>query len=213
MVLYPYNKISMNIRILIFLAIVFLAIKYVKKQKGMKPMSKKKRLHSSDLARLRRQFRKNAQYYDPIEERQKLALSLQLLMNGKASAGNIEHYDHAVQAVKTIVKDREVDVLHIRSVDQMKQDYNKNKDIYSDKLQELIDINFSRSDEILAKEHFAVDIDELKIILRYLSWLVQMGKEGRDNSVHWDIECKTKLDTIRNEVANERAIWKDLENL
>jgi hypothetical protein len=199
----------MIIRILLLVAIVFFFLKYMEKQRGRRRVGSRKRVVRSEMATLRARFHQLIQYFDPQRERDQLSRSFHQLMNTNGAGKRTEAYRNATEAIGQIISTREQDVKRIQALDKLKKRYDASRDTFSDGLRDEIDSHFQRADEILANEHFAVAIDELKMIGRLLPWLIQKGEEGRDNSVHWKSELAESKEKIRRQIADERG-WFNL---
>ncbi|MCP4120712.1 MAG: hypothetical protein GY751_03045 [Bacteroidetes bacterium] len=203
----------MTIRLLILAAIVYLAIKYIDKKKGNKRIGRKRRLPQSEFTLARRRFHKLAGegYFDPVKEQETLVSAFKQLSEGIAGRKGSESYDRKLQAINKIVANREKDARLIKSINKWKQQYDLLGNTFSDGLCTDIEAYIKRSDEILSSESFSVYMKELKLIVRHLPWLIQSGEAGKDNSVHWTLESKEKLENLKTELAAEEALWQELD--
>ena len=195
-------------QILMIIAIVMVIKSLKKKRHGRKRGRHSKHLIKNDLASLRSRFQENIQYFNPQHERERLTRAFHQLMN--SSGRTVDSYKKLSEIVKSIVLSREKDIARIKDLSRLKQRYDRSKDTFTDQLRADIDVHMDRADQMLTNEYFASGIDELKLIVRYIPWLIKKGEEGRDNSVHWKVESMDKKESIRKQVMDERGMWKVL---
>lgn len=197
----------MLFRILFIVAVIFLLVKYRKNQRGLRPGKSGSRVVRSELAQLRARYHRIADFFDPQTEREKLAGALHHLMNTGSPGNRTEAYRNGLDAVRNIIPTREEDARRISAFSQLRRRYEASGDRFTDGLRELIESQLERGEELRSNEHFAVGIDELKLIGRLVPWLIEKGEAGRDNSVHWAKECREMQESIRRQVADERGWW------
>jgi hypothetical protein len=191
-------------------AIIYL-INRKKKKRNTERRGRSRRVVRSEMAQWSERFQNISLYFDPETEREKLAYTFHQLLNSPDK--HSQEYKNTCSIVKSLVLVREQDVALTKSLGQLKERYARSGDTFSDKLRSMIEKYLEEVERLLDQENFAADIDEIKLNTRYLAWLVAKGEEGRDNSVHWEVESRDELEAVWKKVEDERLVWEDLQEI